>query len=290
MTLRRRMAEFGFESNEDYEFQLRALFAARAPNVRCLNVCGESGRRKTAFANALAHALEYPRILYHDFTAPEPPPAPVVVDPAAAAAESNVPVEAPPRAFERMLVEACAYSEAARTVLVLDQLQAAEFADQIRLYHFLQTGTWETSHGEVRANAKNLLVVLISEQPLYHSLAKVSYRVWTDARGGRFEQQPSDHGLGSDARELFAALATLFDQLGAAPTPSEFERILQDLLNHVRTDEQLRHTLFGWMEGVDRAALFSSALAPAVGAVVACLNEYLGLEEVVLAASDLPPE
>ena len=182
-------------------------------------MCGESGRRKTAFANALAHALEYPRILYHDFTAPEPPPAPVVVDPAAAAADSNVPVEAPPRAFERMLVEACAYSEAARTVLVIDQLQAAEFADQIRLYHFLQTGTWETSHGEVRANAKHLLVVLISEQPLYHSLAKVSYRVWTDARGGRFEQQPSDHGLGSDARELFAALATLFDQLGAAPTP-----------------------------------------------------------------------
>ena len=36
-----------------------------------------------------------------------------------------MPVEAPPRAFERMLVEACAYSEAARTVLVIDQLQAA---------------------------------------------------------------------------------------------------------------------------------------------------------------------
>jgi hypothetical protein len=286
MTLRKRMAEFGFESNEDYEFQLRALFASRAPHVRCLDVCGESGRRKTAFANALAHALEYPRMLYHDFSAPEPPPPPVAVDPNA---EPGSAPEAPLRMYERMLVEACAYSEDTRTVLILDQLQAAEFAEQIRLYHFLQTGKWETAHGEVRANAKNLLVILVSEQPLYHSLAKVSYRIWTDARGGRFEQQPADHGLGNDARELFAALAALFERLGGAPTPSEFDRILHDLLHHVRTDEQLRHTLFGWMEGIDRAALFSNALAPAVGTVVGALNQYLGLEEVVLAASDLPP-
>lgn len=286
MTLRKRMAEFGFESNEDYEFQLRALFAARTSHLRALDVCGESGRRKTAFANALAHALEYPRILYLDFSAPEPPPPPVVVDPNA---EPGAPPEAPLRLFERTIVEACAYSEAARTVLILDQLQTAEFADQIRLYHFLQDGAWESAHGEVRANAKNLLVILVSEQPLYHSLAKVSYRVWTDARGGRFEAQPAEFGLGNDARELFAALAALFEQLGGAPTPSEFERILHDLLHQVRTDEQLRHTLFGWMEGIDRALLFSKSLAPAVGDVVSALNQYLGLEEVVLAASDLPP-
>src|SRR5688572_3333556 len=139
MTLRKRMAEFGFESNEDYEFQLRALFAARAPHLRALDVCGESGRRKTAFANALAHALDFPRILYHDFSAPEPPPPPVIVDPNA---EPGAQSEAPLRAYERMLIEACAYSEATRTALILDQLQAAEFADQIRLYHFLQDGTW----------------------------------------------------------------------------------------------------------------------------------------------------
>ena len=67
-------AEFGFESNEDYEFPLRTLFDARISHVRTLHVAGESGRRKTAFANALARALEYPHVLYHDFSVPEPPP------------------------------------------------------------------------------------------------------------------------------------------------------------------------------------------------------------------------
>lgn len=279
MSLRRKMAEFGFESNEDYEFQLRALFEARVEHLRALHVAGERGRRKTAFANALARALDYPHVLYHDFSVPEPPPAPIVV---AAGDENPEPVEAPLTAFERIVTEACAFSEAARVVLILDQLQAADFRDQTRLYHFVRGGAWDLPQAHVRANAKNLLLALISEDALYHSLAKVSYRVWTGGAGGRFELRPEDYGLGADARELFARLAALFEHLGSMPTPSELQRIVDDLMRHVRTEEQLRHTIFGWMERVDRDALDAAATSPALRAVVDAANAYHGLEEVVL--------
>src|SRR5688572_30451393 len=103
--LRRRMAEFGFESNEDYEFPLRTLFDARIPHLRTLHVAGETGRRKTAFANALARALDYPHVLYHDFSVPEPPPPPIVIT--AEDQENPEPFEAPLTAFERIVTEAC---------------------------------------------------------------------------------------------------------------------------------------------------------------------------------------
>ena len=278
--LRRRMAEFGFESNEDYEFPLRTLFDARIAHVRTLHVAGESGRRKTAFANALARALEYPHVLYHDFSVPEPPPAPIVIT--AEDQENPEPIEAPLTAFERIVTEACAFSEAERTVLILDQLQAADFRNQTALYHFAHTGEWNLPQLSVRANAKHLLLVLVTEEELYHSLAKISFRVWAGAASGRFEFRPADHGLDRAAEPLFAALATLFDQLGSMPTASEFERILDDLMRHVRADDQLRHSVFGWMERVDRDALYSTELAPAVRAVVDEANRFVGLEEIVL--------
>jgi hypothetical protein len=281
MSLRKRMAEFGFESNDDYEFQLRSLFGARLERMRCLHVAGESGRRKTAFANALAHALDYPRILYHDFTVPEPeqPRVTIQIEEGAPAQES---VEAPMSTFERALTEACAYSEAERTVLILDQLQAAEFQDQISLVQFVNQGLWNNDSGSMKANTRNLLLVLISEQTLYHSLARVSYRVWTDASAGRFEFRPDEFALGADAQPLFAALADLFEALGCAPTHGEFTRILDDLLNQVRTAEHLRHCLFGWMERIDHALLRSPALTPRIDAAVGALNEYVGMDEVEL--------
>jgi hypothetical protein len=287
MTLRRRMAEFGFESNEDYEFQVRALFAARIDHLRCLAVCGESGRRKTAFANALAQALEYPHVVYHDFSLPEAP-GPQVIVVSAEEQENPQPADAPLSRFERAVVEACAFSEAARTVLVLDQLQAADFRDQMRLNGFVRTHEWAMSTAAVRANPRHLLLVLISEQPLYHSLARVSYRVWTDARGSPFTLRPQDVGLGTDASALFEALAALFDALGGAPTPSEFARILDDLLHQVRTEDQLRHSLFGWTEHIDRAALAAPAIAQLLRRVVDALSEWLGAEEVVVGGD--PPD
>jgi hypothetical protein len=285
MSLRTRLAEFGFESNDDYEFQLRCLFGARVEGLRCVHVAGESGRRKTAFASALAHALEYPRVLYHDFTAPEPalPAVTIQVD---ENASHHEPAEAPLTAFERVLTEACAYSEAERTIVILDQLQAAEFQDQIRLYRFASGTEWDAGSGSMRANAKNLLLVLISEEALYHSLARISYRIWTDASGGRFDFRPEEFGLGLEGRELFGALKQLFESLGHIPTHTELRRILDDLLHHVRTSEQLRHCLFGWMERVDHALLVSAAVAPRLDAAVHALNQFVGMDEVVLGGDD----
>src|SRR5690606_28971116 len=152
-------------------------------------------------------------------------------------------------AFDRVVTEACAFSEAERTILVLDQLQAADFADHLRLYAFASSREWTGPSGTVSANPRNLLLVLLSEEPLYHSLAKSSFRIWTDIGRAFLDYRPQDYGLGADALPLFHALAALFDALHASPTPSEYGRLLADLLARVRSEDQLRQSLFGWTEG-----------------------------------------
>lgn len=277
MSLRRRLAEFGFESNDDYDYALRCLWSAPPGPLRCLNVTGESGRRKTAFANALGHALEFARILYFDFSqrdARQPPPQ--VAD---EHGERSEPALSP---FERAVVEACAFSESERTLLILDQLQLGDFQDHIRLYHFVQSREWRTQQGCVVGNPRNLLLVLISEQPLYHSLQRVSFRVWTDPDSQRFDYVPEDFGLGQDSRPVFDALATLFAQLGQVPTPSEMAKLLADLQQRIRTTEHLRQSLFGWVEHIDRTRLYAAATEPALQAVVEATNRYVGLDEIQL--------
>ena len=279
MTLRKKLADYGFESNDDYEYPLRCLFEAPLEHVRCLNVTGTAGRRKTALANALAHALEYPHVIYHDFTSPEPPQAPMVL---AEDVQPDQALEAPLSVFERAMTEACAYSEGARTILILDQLQAAGFHDHIRLYHFAQTCEWNTGQGTIVANLNNLLLVLISEEPLYHSLAKVSFRVHADASRAYQEFRPEDFGLPPAAMEFMSALGALFAQIGAAPTPSEYARILGDVHERVRTEEQLRLSLVGWMEQLDRGALYATPAQDLLTEAVHAINRYLGVEEIEL--------
>jgi hypothetical protein len=277
MSLRKKLAAFGFESNDDYEFALRCLFDAEQSHLRVLHVDGAGGRRKTAFANALAHALEYPHVLYHDFSREQPPPAAVPVlleDGTMGAPEPGA------TAFDRAVTEACAFSEGARTILILDQLQAADFADQIRIYHYATQREWTGVAGTVRANPRNLLLVLISEQVLYHSLAKISYRVWTDAQRAYLDYRPDEYGLGPDAQQLFGTLARVFEAAGASPTPREFERLLQDLLHRVRSEDQLRQALFGWAEGVDRARLYAPELMPLLQEAIDALARYLGHDQV----------
>lgn len=277
MSLRRKLAEFGFESNDDYDYPLRCLLEADLTHLRCLNITGSSGRRKTALANALGHALDYPHLLYHDFSSAAPPVPPVV---AADTVVVDAVPEAPLSAFERSISEACAYSEGARTLLILDQLQAADFRDHIRLYHFVQTREWTSAHGTAVANPQHLLLVLISEEPLYHSLAKVSFRAHADASRGYLEYRPEDFGLGAAAAEFMAALGALFSALGSSPTSSEYTRILADIHQRVHTDEQLRQSLFGWMEHLDRAALHAAPTQPLVTAATQAINRYLGVEEI----------
>ena len=279
--LRRRLASHGFESNDDYEFALRLLFEAQPTGVRCLNVAGESGRRKTAFAHALAAALDYPHVLYHDFSRSEAPVPALVVD--AESGETQT-AEAAASAFDRVMTEACAYSEGARVILILDQIQASDFQDQIALYQFAQSREWQGVVGTVTANPATLLLVLISEQPLYHSLQKISFRVWADAAGGALEFDPKDFGLDAEARPLFSALTELFRQIGQSPTPTEFQRILDDLLVRVRSVDQLRTSLFGWIENLDRDHLHAAAVKPALDRVIGELDRLMGVEEIEVRA------
>ena len=53
MSLRRLLAEHGFESNDDYDHAMRCLFGQEQAQLRVLHVDGQAGRRKTAFAQAL---------------------------------------------------------------------------------------------------------------------------------------------------------------------------------------------------------------------------------------------
>ena len=280
MSLRKQLALHGFESNDDYDFPLRCLFEAELGHLRCLNLTGAQGRRKTAFANALGLALDYPHRLYHDFSVPEPPPAPIVLS--MEESESGGPIEAPLTAFERAVTEACAYSEGTRTVLVLDQLQDADFKEHIRLYHFVASREWHTPQGTVIAQAKNLLLVLISEEPLYHSLAKVSFRLHTDAGRGGVGYRPEEFGLPAAAEEFMLALSQVFEAAGASPTPSEYRRILADLHGQVRTTEQLRQCLYGWTESLDRATLYARPLEALLEAAQHAINHYFGIEEIEL--------
>src|SRR6476659_6374013 len=102
MGLRSKLAEHGFESNNDYDHALRCLFEQKpGPNgdhLRVLQVDGTAGRRKTAFAQALGPALEYTHSLYHDFSVPEPPAVPVPIQ---LEDGSFGPSEAPLSTFER---------------------------------------------------------------------------------------------------------------------------------------------------------------------------------------------
>lgn len=276
MTLRKRLAEFGFESNDDYDFALRCLFEAELAHLRVLHVDGSAGRRKTAFAHALGHALEYDHVLYHDFSRAESAPQPLAEE----SAEWFGPLEAALSGFERVLTEACAYSEAARTMLILDQLQAAPFADHLRLVDFVEHGEWSAGSASVSAHPKQFLLALLSEEPIYHSLARRSYRVWTDAERAYLGYRPEDFGLPSQAKPLLDALADLFAAINAAPTPRELARLLDDLLNRVRSEDQLRQSIFGWTEGVDRERLAAPDLHPLFQRTLDRLETLLGADRV----------
>lgn len=286
MSLKRRLAEYGFESNDDFDFVLRCLFEASGTQVRLLNPVGTSGRRKTAFANALAHALDYPHILFHDFSGPDA--VTMAIAPgisgdtnAQDASAAELPAEAPLKLFERRIVEACAFSEGARTVLILDQLQAAPFSDQIALSRFASTGDW--TEGRARAHRRNLLLIVISEQSLYHSLARLAVRVWTDRRSANFDYAPAEFGWPQTAQALFGALGATCTQLGHAPTHSETRRLLADLEQRVRTVEQLRLSLFAHVESLDRDRLYAPDIEPRLADVVARVSELVGVDEIVVA-------
>ncbi|MBK1648429.1 hypothetical protein [Rhabdochromatium marinum] len=280
--LRRAMTEHGFESNDDYEFQVRCLLEEPTRHIRTLSIEGDSDRRKTAFAHALAQALEFPHLLYYDFTEQDPPPPEIILPPS----KDELGREEPPIApLDDIASKACALSEAEKTVLILDQLQAADFREHIRIHRLVKERRWTINDAPFYAKPSNLLLFLISDEPLYHSLKRYCFRVWISrVSERRIDFRPGDFGLGSDAAPLLGALIDLFSALNAAPTRSELARILDDLQLRVVDEDHLRHSIFGRCEGLSHQALRADPIAPLLSRVIETLRHYLGTEHIELSS------
>ncbi|WP_295879191.1 hypothetical protein [uncultured Thiohalocapsa sp.] len=277
-SLRETMARNGFESNDDYEFQVRCLLQGPADGIRTLSIEGDGERRKTAFATALAHALERPHVLYHDF-ADRTRALPEVILPEAQDEYGRK--EPPIEPLDDIVSHACALSEAEGVVLILDQLQAADFREHIRIHRLVRDRRWQVRDAGYDANPRHLLLFLISEEPLYHALQRASFRVWVSrVSERRLIFRPAEFGLASDAVPLFAALGELFRALAAAPTRSEMQKLLHDLIHQVQTEADLCHAVFGRCEGIDRQRLFAADTAPALTAVIDALRAYIGTEQI----------
>lgn len=278
VSLRENMARHGFESNDDYDFQVRCLLHGPADGIRTLSIEGDGERRKTAFATALAHALERPHVLYHDF-ADRSRALPDVILPDA---EDEYGRKEPPiEPLDDIVSHACALSEAEGVVLILDQLQVADFREHIRIHRLIRDRRWLVRDASYDANPKHLLLFLISEEPLYHALQRASFRVWVSrVSERRVRFRPTDFGMGADALPLFGALTDLFQALDAAPTRGELDRLLDDLTRHVQTESDLRHALFGRCEGMDQQRLHRPDVAPALTRVIDALRAYIGTEQI----------
>ncbi len=281
-TLQQKMSDYGFESNDDYEYQLRCLMDSHYPGIKAINVEGQKGRRKTAFANALARALEYPNLFYYDFTQKAEAEGKAIIPPS----EDEHGISEPPVSdFDHVMSEACAFSEGEDTVLILDQLQAADFKEHIRIYQFIKSCEWSYTNNSLRASPKNLLMLLISDEPLYHSLQKCTFRIWVNAVSSTQKSYtPSDFELQDSILPIMEALAEVFNKLEVAPTHSEYAKILHDVQFNIHTEQQLCHSLYGWMEGIKREILFSRQLQPLLNNVIQKIQQFHGVDEVVIEA------
>ena len=280
--LKHSLAEYGFESRESYDYAIQRFLDSPGSNIRCLNVDGDPGRRKTAFAHALAQAMKVSHVLYYEFGADAPAPQVVrIVD------NDEVPEEPPTEPFDRVMTEACALSEAESTILVLDQLHLAKFQQHIRLYEFIKTRVWAYSDVEFHANEANLMLFLVSNEPLYHSLQTASFRVWIGAvADGNDRLLPEELGLDAGCQDWLDSLNELFQELGVSPTISEYRHLAYDIEHSVRTEEQLKTSLFGWIENIDRNRLNSRALEPYLAKVMRAIDDTLSIQEEIELSSE----
>lgn len=280
--LKQRLAEYGFESHDSYDYEVQCLLDTPNDNVRCLNVDGDPGRRKTAFAHALGQALEYEHLLYYEFGSDKPQPDVIRIHDG-----EEQPKEPPTSPFDRVMTEACALSEGATTILILDQLQIAEFQQHIRLYEFIRSRVWSYSDVQFVANPQNLLIFIVSAEPLYHSLQHVSFRVWIGALDKTVTDiQPEDLGLDDSCLEWLGPLNDLLDALGVCPGVSEYRKLTYDIEQCVRTEEQLKASIFGWIEGVNRKRLMGSSLNLHMERVMRGIESNMSIQEEIELSSE----
>jgi hypothetical protein len=276
-SLKQRLAEFGFTANQDFDYPVQCFLGAPAEHLRCLNIQGHPGRRKTAFGHALAHALGYEHVLYHEFTSQVEPIEPVRMP----SNEEETPGEQPVEAIDQVISEACALSEGETTILILDQLQLAPFVQHLRIADFLNTAVWSYADLHLSANHANLMLFLISEEDLFHTLQQSSFRIWVDEQPGNLagDITPQVLGLGSEGQEMIHALNRIFDGLKVSPTLNEYQKIIHDIQLHVRTAEHLKLTLYGWIEDLDRSRLHSAQMNTLIEDQMPVIEAFLGLDQ-----------
>lgn len=275
--LKATLADFGFESHEDYSFAVKQLYR---PNnkINCLHLCGDGGRRKTAFAHALGNTLDFEHTFYHDFSQQtEPEPQLILPEPK----DKDTPRETPISALDRVVSDACAFSEAENTLLVFDQLQQADYRHQVRIYQLITTMQWQYPKNRFHANPDNLFILLISEDTLYHALQKVSFRLWI-GQAGYHPDFPSATELQRDNKiqPVLDALAKVFKQLKITPTPGELKNILQDIEHIIHTETELAHSIYGWTEGIEREQLYQPEILQLLNQVLREMDIYFGIEQL----------
>jgi hypothetical protein len=288
-SLKERLAEYGFIANQNFDYPVQCLLAAQIGHIRCLNVEGHPGRRKTAFAHALAHALGYHHVLYHEFHNQHDQPQPVRIP----TSEEETPGEQPVEALDQVISEACALSEGEKTILILDQLQFARFVHHLRLADFLQSRNWSYADLTLTANPANLMLFLISEEPLYHTLQQNSFRIWVEDEGDTETPHitPQTLGLGAKAQDMLQALNIIFAALELRPTLPEYQKLVHDIQLHVRTPEDLKISLYGWIEGLDRNKLYSSEINTLIQEQMPAIEAYLGLDhEAIVLELNVPTD
>lgn len=277
-TLKHRLSRHGFTSNEDYDYPVQCLLAASLEHLRCLNVVGECGRRKTAFAHALAHALGYAHVLYHEFAPESETPPPVRIAPPPE--DEEQPGEAPVEEFDRIVSEACALSEGEKTILILDQIQLAPFKHHLRLTEFISSHNWSFADSTLKANAQHLLLFMISEEALYHSLQQLSFNIWVDAGAEASRNiSPEALGLGENARGMLESLQSIFQALNLNPTLNEYKKVIHDIHVNINGIDDLKTSIYGWVEGTDRGHLMSGHMQRIFETRMPAIIAYLGLED-----------
>lgn len=280
--LKQALAEYGFESRDSYDYEVQCLLNTPNDNIRCLNVDGDSGRRKTAFAHALGQALQYDHLLYYEFGTERPQPDVIRIHDGEE--QSREPPTSP---FDRVMTEACALSEGASTILILDQLQMAEFMQHIRLYEFIRSKVWSYSDVQFVANTHNLLIFIVSTEPLYHSLQQISFRIWIGAQDKAVTDiQPEELGLDESSVVWLEPLNQLLEALGVSPTTSEYRKLAYDIEQYVRTEDQLKASIFGWIEGVDHRRLMASSINLHLERVMRGIESSMGIQEEIELSSE----
>jgi len=272
------LADYGFESHEDYRFVVKQLIGANSSKrIKCISLSGNSGRRKTAFAHALGEALGFERTLYHDFSQlKEPEPELILPEP-----EKNIPRERPISALDRLISDACAFSEAENTLLIIDQLHSADFRHHVRIHKLLTDYIWSFPKNEFTANPNNLFIILISEEALYHALQKNSFKVWISnaSYNGSLPSAKTLH-CEEDLQPILDALAPIFSHLKITPTQSELLKLIDDIRHNIHTESELSQSIFGWVEGINHDDLHAETVQLLFSDLMPVLDQFLGIDQL----------